>query len=588
MKHPIQRISLAAISLAAALTSLYATTYTVSDPNTNWADAFGGAIPTAADTIYVDAPGSVYMGDGATYNADIIRFQKGGTSGITITNGSRLVLAGTNVTAYGSGSTIGKVASDNVSVVVNGGWLTFGPYLTQENGTLTFNATNSTIAGTNFLVGYRGGNATFVQDGGSFNVTNFFAGWVGSTNITVKNNAVFNVSGTMTLSAATTNGNSIMNINNSGTNLINNFYVGSGGGGDFESGNGTFTLQNGKLTGTTMAVGDSGTGFADIQAGELAYTNINVGQSRTFSSGANGRSGDGSMSLGAGVKVTTTNFRVGYNTLSTSTTKIIATSVSQGTVYINGANVSTNLFAIGTGLATKGVAKGTVEMSSGTLNVAGNMQVSANIANVETYGRFLQTGGDVTVVAGVYLAPNNATTQTTNGVIQLSGGTFTSESFFNIGSSQTADNAGTVKNAHLIVDGSKLTTLTLNVLRLGVLEFGLNSDFKSISVTGATNGLNLGTGSTITLDFTGHTMLAFEEILLVDAASIHANTTAWLAANSATIVGLDEDLYSVLLSLKDGGAGKQLIATVTAVPEASSAALVLGLAGLIAIIRRRK
>ncbi|WP_338285532.1 autotransporter-associated beta strand repeat-containing protein [Luteolibacter sp. LG18] len=385
----------------------------VGDTSTDWNDPLNwttDAFPSAGNAVINTNTGNIatITADSAFTPVDIVLGSVTGTNGrvdhragtLTTGLGNWMYLGnagtatgtynladtsttGAGITGFGTGSgslTIGGTSTTSGRLLLGNGGTTNGVFNMNTTGTLT---TKDTTIG--MLIGTNGGDGTFNLENGTVNTGIV---WLGDNNV--------GSDGLIRVSGGTFNG----------TNL----YAGRNGG------NGTFTITGGSasFTGTQYWVGyKTGTGVVNVNGGTFTA----AGEMRLGGSDANGAiTASGTLNVTAGT-ATINGITLGRTNNSVASTPSGFVNVSggtlnsqsfvlvgwqgngaTGTVTVNGGtfNVGTVTAASNMDIGTFGTAAGTVNVSSGALNLYNNSKVRFGAGAGNTgINTFTQSGGNV-------------------------------------------------------------------------------------------------------------------------------------------------------------------------------------------------
>ncbi|PAW75094.1 MAG: hypothetical protein B9S38_02780 [Verrucomicrobiia bacterium Tous-C4TDCM] len=423
-----------------------------------------------------------------------------------------------------------------------------------SGATFSVNQSDTVTQGTDFSGAAISGAGGFTQAGTgttTLNAANTFAGGVTIKNGTLESKTTTTTLGTGTVTMGGTgstgatyltgqnNSNAfVINAPDSGTVAIGANGAGSAftlSGGITLNGNLTIQTYNNTINGTTKAQsgftgGITGTGNVVLNNLGLAANTITVSTSAINHTGSltlqGTATGDTTISANIGSNVTgvTQNSATSRLVLSGTNTYTGATTVSAGTLAVNGSLANT----------------------STTVGNGGTLQGSGGI------------GGSVTVQSGGIIAAGNSIESLTTGALSLeAGSTFAYE----INNDAAAGVAGdlTAVTGNLTLDLGNASLLTLS--ELGTGSWSIGEKLTLISYSGTWNGGLFSYGST-----------------LADDSTINFSGMDWLFNYNDTSAGTN---YTGDLT------GSSYV-TMTAIPEPNAAALVGGLGMLALLRRRRR
>jgi len=391
--------------------------------------------------------------------------------------------------------------------------------------------------------------------------------------------------------------NAIESLNTSGTNTISaNLIVSRTGGGasTFTQAVGGTLVLSGNISGTSTLINlaRSGSGTATFTlsgnnsgfAGGFALVNassaLNIGSANAL--------GSGTFVIGSGSSLTINNT---IGSAATFSNNLNFSSTAAQTITFGGSdmNFSTGSVALGNTAATQT----TLIVNSGTtVTLGGSVSQAAAGAGI------LKNGTGNLVLGGSSIAYTGVTTVSA-GTLLINGNASNATGAVSVASAATLGGTGTVGGATTAASGSFLApgtdgtagTLTfastLNISGLagglaGHLKFDLGAVGSSDIITLTTGALSIGTGLLNFDDFSFSTLSGFgggSYTLFTSSTSI----TGTLGSNlTGTVGGL-----SAVLSLANSN--QDLILTVTAIPEPSTYASLLGVVVLgSAALRRRR
>ena len=460
-------------------------------------------------------------------------------SGTNTYSGATTISAGT--LRLGAGGTAGSLNTNSAISVASG-------------ATFSVNQSDTVTQGTDFSGAAISGAGGFTQAGTgttTLNAANTFAGGVTIKNGTLESKTTTTTLGTGTVTMGGTgstgatyltgqnNSNAfVINAPDSGTVAIGANGAGSAftlSGGITLNGNLTIQTYNNTINGTTKAQsgftgGITGTGNVVLNNLGLAANTITVSTSAINHTGSltlqGTATGDTTISANIGSNVTgvTQNSATSRLVLSGTNTYTGATTVSAGTLAVNGSLANT----------------------STTVGNGGTLQGSGGI------------GGSVTVQSGGIIAAGNSIESLTTGALSLeAGSTFAYE----INNDAAAGVAGdlTAVTGNLTLDLGNASLLTLS--ELGTGSWSIGEKLTLISYSGTWNGGLFSYGST-----------------LADDSTINFSGMDWLFNYNDTSAGTN---YTGDLT------GSSYV-TMTAIPEPNAAALVGGLGMLALLRRRRR
>ncbi len=243
-----------------------------------------------------------------------------------------------------------------------------------------------------------------------------------------------------------------------------------------------------------------------------------------------------------------------------------------GTFDMSGGTASLSGLHIGGG--AKGV--GVLTLSGGTLTITSAVHTSYD---GDSSAHIEMTGGTMIAKVGFYLGGRSTGTSTMN----LLGGTLQSDYSLQIGTGSSVTHMTISGKAAVDVGGIWLgaySTLTF-------LLDGGDGDFNR-AIIDTTTGIGDGSywasnGAQGEIDLSKYSATAEQTITLIHADSIRSGSEDII---NWVITGLDEDKYSVGQGVYWDG--NDLVITISAVPEPSFAAGLLGLGALVLVARRKK
>jgi autotransporter-associated beta strand protein len=486
-----------------------------------YAAGSSATLTLSGGNLYVGAAG-ITRGPGATSLPTTIKLQ-GGTLGanqnwsssldmqIGTTGGGPTIRAqdaasaARDITLSGilsnDGAVNGTLTKTGSGTLILGGANTFTGGLTIKNGTVNAITNNAALgAGTVTIGGAGSTGATLITGRAIANAITVNAPDSGSVVIGANGaGSGYTLSGGITLNGDLT----LRTFNNtiSGSTIASGVIAGG------ITGSGNVVLNNNGLAANTLSISTSGINHA----GSLTLQGTATGDTTI---GAN---------IGSNVTSVTQNSATSRLILSGSNTYMGATTVSAGTLAVNGSLANTT----------------TTVGSGGTLQGSGSI------------------GGSVTVQSGGIIAAGNSIESLTTGALSLeAGSTFAYE----INNDAAAGLAGdlTAVTGNLTLDLGNLSLLTVG--ELGAGSWSIGEKLTLISYSGAWNGGLFNYGST-----------------LADDSTINFSGMDWLFNYNDTAAGTN---YTGDLT------GSRFV-TMTAIPEPNAAALLGGLGMLALLRRRR-
>jgi T5SS/PEP-CTERM-associated repeat protein len=396
--------------------------------------------------------------------------------------------------------------------VIGGTWINNGSLKIGSSGTASLTISNGTVSNTIGTVGSNSGsNGTVNVSGGNW--TNSTTLTIGNTsgskgNLTLTGGTVLNTSGTVG-----SNSGSIGIVNVSGGNWTNSGSLRIG-----NSGTGSLTITGGTVSNTYGYVGfaTGSNGTVNVSGGTWTNSgNLTIGNA---GNGTLNLTGNGAVSVGSGLvtlantsgKTGTLNLGNGTaaGTLSAATitggngTAVV--NINQSGTYSLGSNMTGSLALnhIGTGntsLAGANTYTGNTTVSAGTLNVNGSTSASSRftVANGATLGGNGTIGG-ATMIYGIHSPGNSPGIQTFTGNLtyDTSGGSIPTVNW------QLSDNTDTDFSAfdQIVVGGNLAfntpTSLVLDFSGYGDVDWAdgfwtTDQSWVIYDVTGTTTGANI-------------------------------------------------------------------------------------------------
>ncbi len=477
------------LSGSGSLTKTGASTLTLSGSNTH------------SGAVNLSAGGLTLSGGSALGNSSAVT-QLGGTT-LTVSTAETIgSLAGTGSVVLNAGlSTGGDNTSTSYAGVISGSG--FG-ITKQGSGTLTLTGNNSYTGATNVSAG----GLTLNRVGGALNDNTSVVVASGATLTVAADETIDALSGAGTVALGT----SALTVGINGTSSTFSGAI-TGSGTLTLDGGGTFTLSginSGQswgmqvLSGGTVSIaGDAnlGSGTLQLNDGTLSVTSTGtIDNAITLGASA------GSVSVGSGLAVSLssaiggtgalTKTGSGTLTLSGGNNYSGTTTVSAGTLSVNGSTASATTVASGATLAGSGILGGNVTVqsggtlspgnSAGTLTVNGNLQMNAgSTLAVEINGTTAGTQYDQVVVNGT-VNVSGATLAVTHGYVPGNGDTYTIISN-DLADAVTGTFSGLGEGATIIADGNS-TVLTASYVGGTGNDFTLTAPTNAAPVVGNLNG----------------------------------------------------------------------------------------------------
>lgn len=415
----------------------------------------------------------------------------GTTSQLTLTNGrangtnmsfarSIFLLGGYNINVTNLSSTLYTILPPGTANPVDGLFaadqhrfdIDQGSVTGSTNGLIGNNTINEAFSPANPLGGVGSGTGavvlTSLGDSGNFRIFNSIvtlpvtvadAFVVGSTNVNITGNGTLKFSGTVQVPTTATVADTVWNgsVSQDWKNPFNwsngvpqenapqwSAFINTATG-NFPSITSAGTYQSD----WDIVVGGAINGRLDQSAGTVATGNGNwfflgwQGAQGTYN-----QTGNGSLKVG-GVTNPNGNMLIGLDNGTVSTWNVNTTGTTQAGGIFAGCN---------------GASKGIINMTAGTVDVSGEMQVGGSFFNNGGTGELNMTGGTVTAnIVAFARGGNNAAAISGTGVI--SGGTLSSRQWFTLGFAGNGGNVASVTN-----NGG---TINVNTAGGGVLEMGV-------------------------------------------------------------------------------------------------------------------
>lgn len=486
-----------------------------------------------------------------------------GTSGTVTVSGTRTLLS------VSFGTSAGSFTSGSAAYTVTGGILdirqaSYSNAINNNNGSNTIESDvylfgAMTAAGSN--------RQRLVIGSGSLSLGNLqdISGYSGTHELSLENySAALNINGNITKST-----------NSSGMTLLV--------GGTSTSNTASYTL-GGNNTGLT--------GVATVTRGTLVLNNTNALVGATSVTVANANSGTAdTAAILIGTAGVTINKAITFSTLGTDTTDIrsIGGSNTSGTATYSG-TITTDAFAAsGTGasLRVTSATGGTVDFSGNITDGSASVALLLNGSGTVRFTRAagMNYDGGTTVSSGSFLVNNTTGSGTGTGAVL-------------VGSTATLGGSGIIAGNTTLASGSFLAagsasgatgTLTFNgSLDISGLASGTGGLLFDLGATGSSDKISLSAGALSI----GTGALNFNDFAFIAVSGFGAGTYT-LFETSTSIVGTLGSSLTGTISGLDAAislSGNSVILTVTAIPESSSFAAMLGVAaiGAAALPRRQR
>lgn len=531
------------------------------------------ALPAASGAaVYWDADGTIngtYGGTG-TWDATSPLW----ASAATINTGTD------DAWIAGNDATFLRGTTNNVTVGI-GGITANRIVLGASTGSFTSGTGSTTLSGGKISLSLgSGSNALSADNGTSATIANAIdLNGTGGLAISTANSSTISISGAVTNGTGVANTLALTAFNSSSAITIT--------GNISSSGAGSLSLNIGATsasTGATYSLGGNNT-FASVSVlrGTVVVNSATaLGQSGTIVTlGGGGNTTADTQTLLIGTAGLTLGRTITLNSADTTDTRTIGSNISSGTASYSG-----NLNLAGTGASLRADAGGTtvfsgvISDSTASLAItktgAGIVQLSSTTGN--TYD------GGTTVSAGTLLANNTSGSGTGSGVV-------------NVNSGATLGGSGIIAGATTAASGSFLaagpsagTTGTLTfggTLDISGLASGTGGLLFDLAATGASDkifltsgALSIGNNTLNFNDFTFNALSGFD----VGTYTLLSTTTSIVGTLGANLTGTINGLNATLAI-----SGNDIVLTVSAIPEPSTCAAILGaltLGG--ALVRRRR
>jgi autotransporter-associated beta strand protein len=426
-----------------------------SNGKVNFSNATQANVLSSSATVQIQNGATLYLNKGLNYGASVQILGAGNSESL----GALRLEAGANqtgsVTLMGSSASIGAnatAATVSGNIGESGG--SFG-FTKLGNSTLTLSGTNTYSGATTM----NAGTTQFAKEVSLYN--NNTANWT-TTNLVVASGATaaFNVGGTGEFTSSDIN--TLIGL---GT-ASGGFKSGSAIGFDTTNAGGTFTYSN-NITNTNAG------------ANTLGVTKL----------------GTGALTLSGALSNT------GGTTVSAGTLNYTGSGSTLGALTVNGSGVNSTVNFSGSGtyaynnvnmvVGNNATAAGVVNQSAGTISGVNQLQIGAVNG---AYGYYKQSGGTL----GITELDLGGFTGTTNGVMDISGGTFNDSTWLIVGrqaggstllnmTGGTVNYTGTTANRFMLNFANSATeSATLNIA---------NATFAGTNATGGVFSLMLNAGS---------------------------------------------------------------------------------------------
>lgn len=485
-----------------------------------------------------------------------------GTSGTVTVSGTRTLLS------VSFGTSTGSFTSGTAAYTVTGGILDIRQ--ASFSNTINNNNGSNSIESDVYLFGAMTANGNnrqrLVNTSGSLTLGNLqdISGFTGTHELSLENYS----------SALNINGNITKSTNSSGMTLLV--------GGTSTSNTASYAL-GGNNTGLT--------GVATVTRGTLVLNNTNALVGATSVTVANANSGTAdTAAILIGTAGVTINKAITFSTLGTDTSDIrsIGGSNTSGTATYSG-TITTDAFASsgnGSSLRVTSASGGTVDFSGNITDGSASVALLLNGTGVVrfTRGAGMNYDGGTTVSSGTLLVNNTSGSGTGTGAVSVGSASTLGGSGIIAGNTTLAAGSFLAPGASSGTTGTLAFNGNLDISGLasgtGGLLFDLGAAGSSDKISLSAGALSIGTGALNFNDFSFTTLSGFGAgtyTLFETSTSIVGTLGSGL---TGTISGMD-----AALSLS----GNSVILTVTAIPEPSSVAALLGAASLgCAALRRRR